>query len=30
MVDMADLARLLDMREEPAKPRGPYKTRLPV
>lgn len=30
LMDMGHLVRLVDMMEEPAKPRGPYKKRLPV
>jgi hypothetical protein len=27
LMDMSHLVRLIDMMEEPAKPRGPYKKR---
>lgn len=30
LMDMSNLVQLMDMMEEPAKPRGPYKKRLPV
>lgn len=30
LMDMTHLVRLIDLMEEPAKPRGPYKKRLPV
>ena len=30
VMDMSDLVQLIDMMEEPPKPRGPYKKRQPV
>ena len=30
LMDMSHLVQLIEMMEEPAKPRGPYKKRLPV
>jgi hypothetical protein len=30
LIDMSYLVRLIDLAEEPAKPRGPYKKRNPA